>query len=388
MAVFTYADTLTGGNLRLIRALTYYPRDFFALLIPSDRLERLAAVMRSVGYDFPDYLREAVPLRPMGAPRNPLDFFRYGKYVGEVARRNGAELLFLYHEHVYFPFGFRASGMRWTMLLQQTPVIGSLVVEGGRGFDLFRRNYREIYGYGAARSLKGYLRLKAFDWGVGDAELIAASRSVPYELEWLGIRKRLRMLEIGSGVDGCARRSGVKDHDVAYFARVVREKGIFDFLNALSLMRGKARNAYIIGFADDAMKNVVEAELRRRRLDFVETVFNAKKEEAHEALSRSKVLMYPSKMDAFSLSLMESLSCGTPAVAYAIPGIRFNYNTPAVRFVAPLDYRSLAEETVRILEEGSWEEMGREGIRYAQRYTWEEMAKQEVDALKMIMNSS
>ncbi len=226
-----------------------------------------------------------------------------------------------------------------------------------------------------------------FSWGVDDATIIAVSRSIPYELNALGIRKNFVTLGIGIGSDGCVKRSEVKDHDVAYFARVVPEKGIFDFLSALTLMRGKVRSAYIIGFADGVMRNTVEEELRRRDLGFVETLFNAPKDKAHEALSRSKVLIYPSKMDAFPLSLMESLSCGTPAVAYAIPGIRFNYTTPAVKLVRPLDYRSLAEETLEILDNHLWDEMSEEGVRYARRYTWNEMARQDIDALKIIINA-
>ncbi len=388
VAVFSYADTLTGGNLRLIRAFRYYPKDFY-LFIPSDKYDRLKGILEVIDPFSLDYLeKRAVMLKPMGRLKSILSYYKYGKYVAKSAKDYGADLLFLYHENVYFPFGFESGNAKWTMLLQQTPVLGSMVIEEGKGFKLFKENYEKIYGYGFLKSIKGYLRLKAFDFSTKDRTLISSSKSTPYELNLLGVRKNFITLNVPSGTDGCLKKSNNKDVDVAFFSRVVYEKGIFDFINVLSLLKTHLKKAYIIGFADDEMKKIVEKELTANGLDFVETLFNANKEEAHEALSRSKLLVYPSKMDSFSLSLMESLSCGTPAVAYAIPGIRFNYDTKAVKLVKPLDYKALADEALKVLKSGEWEEMSRVGLEYSKRFTWEAMVEDEVKAISKIVNKS
>ncbi len=387
IGIFTYADTLTGGNLRLVRALRYYPKDEFMLFIPSDKFYKLKNVLESLKDPGLENLEKmAVHLKPMGHP-GILGYVSYGKYVGEYAKKEGIDLLYLYHEHAYFPFGFSLSGIKWTMLVQLTPVIGSIAIEEGKGFDLFRKNYSKIYGYGYAKSLKGYLRLKLFSMSTGNNTLIAASKSVPYELGLLGIKKKFEVLKVPSGFDGCLKKSAQKDMDVVYFSRVVKEKGIFHYFEVLSALRNKIKSAYIVGYCDERMKKIVESELERRKLNFVKTLYNASKEEAHEAVSRSKLLIYPSMMDAFSLSLMESLACGTPAVAYGIPGIRFNYETPAVRLVKPLDFKALAEETGKILESGAWQEMLKLGLEYSKNYKWEAMVENEVKVLEKLSMS-
>jgi len=73
------------------------------------------------------------------------------------------------------------------------------------------------------------------------------------------------------------------------------------------------------------------------------------KAELYGLLSRAKVLLYPSHSDSFSIVVLESLACGTPVVAYDIPGPRSVYgDLPAVRFVKEFDRRAMAEEAVSL----------------------------------------
>jgi Glycosyltransferase len=55
----------------------------------------------------------------------------------------------------------------------------------------------------------------------------------------------------------------------------------------------------------------------------VEFRFNVPRDEAMRLLAQSKLVIYPTRLDAFPLSVLEALSCGTPVIAYAIPAIRF-----------------------------------------------------------------
>jgi glycosyltransferase involved in cell wall biosynthesis len=47
----------------------------------------------------------------------------------------------------------------------------------------------------------------------------------------------------------------------------------------------------------------------------VELRLNAREDKADKLLSRAKLLVHPSRLDSLSLSVLRSLSCGTPAVA-------------------------------------------------------------------------
>lgn len=392
VAIFTPADNLAGGNYRMFRILEEYPRGKYALMMPGDAIERLRRDFGGVRVGrrtLSEILDEAIALRPLGRA-SALGYVRYAKYAAREAARAGADLLYFPHEHAYMPLGFRLSGVRWTELLQLTPVVFSLPLDEGSGLRLFLRNM-EARGYGPSKSLKGYARLKLMEAALRGMRLLAVSRSIPYELERLGIDLDVAALDPGVGVDPCPGRDpGERDVDVAFFSRVVREKGIFDFLVAFALLRRRVPGArgLVIGFASSEAEEAVRAEAGRLGiLDSLEFAFNAPRRYVHAILSRARLLLYPSLADAFPLSLLESLSCGVPAVAYDIPAIRLNYNTPAVERVRPLDRAGMALRAAEILEEGRWEEMGRAGAEFSGRFTWEAARGAEWDALRRIADA-
>ena len=69
-----------------------------------------------------------------------------------------------------------------------------------------------------------------------------------------------------------------------------------------------------------------------------------------QVLAKSKVLIYPSHCDVFSLVVLESLFLGNSVVAYNIPAICNVYNNlKAVRVVEEYNWKRMAEEAIKIL---------------------------------------
>jgi len=102
-------------------------------------------------------------------------------------------------------------------------------------------------------------------------------------------------------------------------------------------------------------------------------------------LASSKAFVYPTRSDSFGLVVLESLSCGTPVVAYGIPAIRFNYaGTRAVIRVRPLDVKRLVNEAYELLRSGNWDRLGREGVKFSKGFTWDDVARVEWNTLERI----
>jgi glycosyltransferase involved in cell wall biosynthesis len=96
-----------------------------------------------------------------------------------------------------------------------------------------------------------------------------------------------------------------------------------------------------------------------------------------ELLQPTKVLLYPTRADAFPTVVLEALSCGTPVVAYAIPAVRLNFDTPAVLKVEPLNIRGLVQATMHVLKEGLWERLENQALNFASMFTWDRVAQAE-----------
>ncbi len=181
---------------------------------------------------------------------------------------------------------------------------------------------------------------------------------------------------MNSGIDEHARKFGVnvailkpgnavdpsvlkyrcleKEPYAVFWARLCKEKGIFDLLRAWKIITEEIPEAKIIvagRFIDDRTKEKffkAIKSLKIRNLTFLGYVKN--KEELYRKVSKAKVLIYPSYSDAFPLVVLEALALGINVVAYDIPAITSVYShLPAVKIVKRGDVYSLALEALRVL---------------------------------------
>jgi glycosyltransferase involved in cell wall biosynthesis len=382
---------LGGGEIRTLEVLSRLPKDSYVLLAPRNVKERAveAAVRLGLREELVNILREAYELRDYKCG-NMLCSIGYRRYVERVAEGLGADL-------IYTPFegpradhfiGYNMSPVRWARLLQASLGVGSLVTEDGSGVRLYLK-VAKVNGIGTMTALRHYARLWLINYATFDMEALAVSASIPYELNKVGIRRRAIVLDPGNGVNGCPYVGIGKTYDVIFYARIERLKGAFDFIAAvrgLSKLKEDVK-AIVVGSASKEMAE----EVMRYAADLgvasnIEFRFNLKREENLRLLASSKAFIYPTRADAFPLVVLESLSCGTPVVAYDIPAIRFNYaGTRAVIRVRPLDVKGLVEETYELLRSGDWDKLGREGVEFSKRFTWDNVARAEWNALERIV---
>lgn len=81
-------------------------------------------------------------------------------------------------------------------------------------------------------------------------------------------------------------------------------------------------------------------------LGFIES-----KQELYRLYSGAKALIYPSHMDGYSLTILDSLGTATPVVAYGIPELVYLYrNVRPVRLVREFDFQTFARELARLAE--------------------------------------
>jgi len=322
---------------------------------------------------------------------NTLCSIGYRRYVERVAEGLGADL-------VYTPFegpradhfiGYNMSPVRWVRLLQAPLPVGSLVTEDGSGLRLFLK-VAKVNEIGTTTALRHYARLWLINYATFDMEALAVSASIPYELNKVGIRRRAIVLDPGNGVNGCPYVGLEKAYDVVFHARIDRLKGVFDFIAAvkgLSKLKEDVRAVVVGGAGKEMAKEVMSYAADLGVAENIEFRFNASSDEVLRLLASSKAFIYPTRFDAFPLVVLESLSCGTPVVAYDIPAIRFNYaGTRAVIRVRPLDVKGLVKETYELLRGGDWDRLGREGVKFSKRFTWDNVARAEWSALERIAN--
>ena len=144
------------------------------------------------------------------------------------------------------------------------------------------------------------------------------------------------------------------DDRIFYFARLVPEKGIFEIpYIALSLKHMRLNFKFRIAgqFTFEPDRNAFFNLIRKLGVeDVVEYLGFLPLEDLHKELANSKIFVYPSHSDTFSIAVIQALSQGIAVVAYDIPMLRSMYeNIKPVVFVDEYNTEEMAKKIAYFL---------------------------------------
>lgn len=287
----------------------------------------------------------------------------------------------------------RKVGIDFIVAGYQTPIIALITTLAG--IVTRRKNYIVFHTpigwlpYYRNESLRlsiiNKLLIKIYEFinKLGLGYFVLVSPSVRYDLERVNLKVNKYCSLKGAGItkscDVKYRAYDDRDIDIIYLASISKAKGIFDIPLILRSIKEVFPNvkAVIVGRMPSDLKMELQKMLKiygiENNVDVLGYVDGCKK---FELLSRSKVMIYPSYMDTFAISVLETLSVGTPVVVYAIPAIAINYKTSAVTKVHIGDTIAMAKKTMEILSnKDHWARLSEEALAFSKSYNWTEIVK-------------
>jgi len=106
-----------------------------------------------------------------------------------------------------------------------------------------------------------------------------------------------------------------------------------------------------------------------------------------DLVGSSRLTIYPSTLDTFSLTVLESLACGTPVIAYNIPAIKYNFGKCKAVLRCPVkDKTSMAKNVIFLLEnEDLRTKLSKEAKKYVSDFDWKKVAKAEKEAYSKVV---
>lgn len=251
---------------------------------------------------------------------------------------------------------------------------------------------RYSFSYAMHNNLKGLL-------AVSEAPLVISGLD-----SWAKKRKiKLKIVRPGNAVDEKiskyvdekerSRLLYKKENIAIYYARLHSSKGLLEIPFIARKLATKGYRLMMIG----RFENIVEKKIffkicEERKIKNIEYFGWLPRDDLLEIVSRSKVLIYPSHSDAFSLVVLEALFLGCSVVAYDIPAIRSVYeNLKPVKIVGEYDCRAMAEKAIEILErdiaEHEEEHLDKEFMNFLGAHSsWRNVAKADVEAIKEMMD--
>lgn len=214
-----------------------------------------------------------------------------------------------------------------------------------------------------------------------------------YDLVDLCLRYGVRIIVLtpANAFDGEAlkyRNLQEREPIAVYFGRLSPSKGLYDILYVWNHVERTLPNARLLlagSFASDRVRERFYELRSRLGLKNVEYLGYFKhREELYEWASKAKVLIYPSREDAFPLTVLEAVALGLICVAYSIPALKYIYgDLPSVTLVREEDVEDMSKATVEALEMDYDEYLNIQTdpklVKFLETYSsWESVAKAEL----------
>jgi glycosyltransferase involved in cell wall biosynthesis len=235
--------------------------------------------------------------------------------------------------------------------------------------------------------------------------LAVSPASAYYAQMYFPFSKKISTLKIPNGVEmwhieECWRKEDDFNYDISFMAaRLVPEKGIMDLLEIVREVQQKIRNKMgkeikvaILGrFISEYMKLLFMKRAKKFGvLKNINVLEYLPEREKFKVLHSTRVFLYPSIKDCFSISLIEAMACGCPAVVYELPFTK-QFEAKSMFKTKYRDMRTMANIVSNLImlsyeQPEEYLSLREEATNFARRFEWSEVCKNEVSILKHIIS--
>ena len=165
-------------------------------------------------------------------------------------------------------------------------------------------------------------------------------------------------------------------------------KNLFSTLCAIRslLKRGIGVKLYIAGSWSQYLKDCLST-LSPNECESIEYVGPLTRSSMLYLLGRVRALILPSLYESFSITVLESMCCGTPAiVSQAIPQELIIHGVNGFRVYNPMDYKSLAKYAEMLLQDDElWMKMSLNCLKISERYDIDSIIKRILEVYKAVL---
>lgn len=171
-----------------------------------------------------------------------------------------------------------------------------------------------------------------------------------------------------------------------YVARLNKQKGIYDVINAFALVCKELPDTklWIIGSGAEATVAMVKKEIESLHLSRKVQLFGfVSEEQKFELLARAHLLISASVQEGWGLTVPEAGLTKTPAVVYNIQGFKDIIENKKDGILVDRNPNALAEGVINVLKDHSmYKKLQTAAEKKAKEYTWEKTAKVALNFLK------
>lgn len=220
---------------------------------------------------------------------------------------------------------------------------------------------------------------------------IAVSDSTKGFLVKFGIPAK-NITVVKNGMDHETYKPSVKkstNPSLLHLGRLMRYKGIEDVFSVFGRVVKRRRDVKLTIVGGGELLEEMTRLVARKGLDQKVTITgHLPLEEKVRITQESWLSINCSVREGWPLAPMEAAACGTPTVAFDVPGLRDTVRNGESGILVPYgDLDALADAVLRVIEdEGLRRRLSRNAVDWAATFTWENAARETLNVLSIAAN--
>lgn len=150
-----------------------------------------------------------------------------------------------------------------------------------------------------------------------------------------------------------------KQFDLVYYARIDRDKGVEDLIEAVDYLKGEGRllKTLIMGRGSDAYVSKLKDTIREKGIDNIIDFagYVERHEDVYILASQARLMVLPTHNDGIPNTIREAMFMKLPVVASNVGGIpSFNEKRHCIHLVEPNNLGSLTDGICRVLDDEAY----------------------------------
>jgi glycosyltransferase involved in cell wall biosynthesis len=202
---------------------------------------------------------------------------------------------------------------------------------------------------------------------------ITVSNSTEADLKALGFKQVYKVPEGLSFKPLDTIPEKEEEPTIIYLGRLTKAKRPDHAIKAFKIVKKQVPNAKLWIVGDGYLRK----KLEKMAIEGVKFFGKVNEQEKIKLLSRAWVLVNPSVREGFGLNIIEANACGTPAIAYNVPGLRDSIiDGKTGLLVENGNIEKLADTVVRFIEDEILRvTLNKNALEYSRSFNWDNTAQ-------------
>ena len=210
-----------------------------------------------------------------------------------------------------------------------------------------------------------------------DTEFVAVSPSTKKEMIDIGIDKE-KIRTIFNGMNGqfVPDFSKKKENLMVYVGRIKRYKQLDHLVRAFQIVKDRIPDAEL---AIAGRGDFSEVKKLSEKLNLKIKLYNEISEkEKLDLLQRARIFVTTSMKEGWGITVIEANRCGTPVVAYDVPGLRDSVRNDETGLLVKLgDIEGFAKNIIKMIEDDSLQErLNDNALNWSKTFDWNKSTKE------------